>query len=96
MAVLLVALLGWAIAARKASRRALPAGRYERTAGMILMCGLSVLVLTLVARGQLRLEERRCVRQETLLRVDPAVGGFTVAEARLAQALRDQVLKVAK
>ncbi len=78
------------------SRRTAPAVRYERTVGMVLMLGLAVLGLTLGARSVLRIEEQRCVRQETLLKVDPAQGGFTVAEARLAKTLRDQVLKERK
>ncbi len=100
MAVPLMILVGsgvWRIIQWRASlRRSTPALRYEGVAVMVLMLGLGVMVLTLGAHRVLRVEERRYVSQETLLRVDPAQGGFTVAEARLAKSLRDQVLKVNK
>jgi hypothetical protein len=95
--VLLAGVVGWRIFRTwRVSRRTAPAVRYEGTVVMVLMLGLGVLGLTLGVRRVLRIEERRCVRQETLLKVDPAQGGFTVAEARLAKTLRDQVLKAGK
>jgi uncharacterized membrane protein YhaH (DUF805 family) len=94
--VLVLAVICLALRRMRDPRQTTPAGRYERVTVATLALGLSVLVLTFGARGVLRIEERQCVRQETLLTVDPSIGGFTVAEARLAQALREQVLKAAQ
>jgi heme/copper-type cytochrome/quinol oxidase subunit 2 len=96
VAILILTVIWLALRGRRDHRPIAPAERYERRAVALLALGLSVLVLTLGARGVLRLEERQNVRQEALLKVDPSQGGFTVAEAKLARTLRDQVLKAAQ
>lgn len=78
-----------------ASSRSLTVRR-DSGARLVLTLGLGILVLTVGARGHLRAEEARWVRQETVLKVAPAEGGFTVAEGRLTRALRDLVLDAAK
>lgn len=56
---------------------------------------LAVLVLNLGARGLLAWQERRWVARDTLLQVDPEMGGFTMLEAKVARDLRDGVLQAA-
>ena len=95
LAVAVGALVLRALEARSARQRPLTERR-DNGFRATLALGLGILALTLGARGYLRVEEGRLVRQETVLTVVPAEGGFTVAEARLTRALRDLVLKAAK
>jgi tellurite resistance protein TehA-like permease len=77
-------------------KRWTPEARFRGTLGAVLMLGFGILTLTLGVRAMLRVEERRWVEQETVLKVDPSMGGFTVCEARLMRQMRDQMMKAAE
>ncbi len=78
---------------RCAVRRAACVAR--ATAVAVPTLALAVLILNLGARGLLALQERRLVAKDTLLQVEPELGGFTTLEARVARDLRDGVLQAA-
>lgn len=76
---------------RVRARGALRAHAATVTRALVPVFALALIVLNLTARPYLAWEERRLVRQDTLLRIDARSGGFTSLETRLVERLRADI-----